>query len=84
MKAITLTILCGIMVFLGYLIGNNRAITVENQRDRLADYIHEYSDMQFEGTKRSLRDAVAKFEAQDNEAGDMGFVMESNQWYFAY
>ena len=72
------------MVFLGYLIGNNRAITAENQRDRLADYIHEYSDMQYEGTQRSLKDAVAIFESQDNKAGDMGFVMESNNWYFAY
>lgn len=84
MKTIAIISLSAIMMFFGYLIGNNKAIEAECQRDRLADYIHEYSDMQYEGTKRSLKDAVAVFEQQDNDAGDMGFTMSSNEWCFAY
>jgi hypothetical protein len=92
----TLIVICGIFT-LGYLAGSHKATYIEGQRDRLADYIHQYADMQaewewvsnkesvsHEDSLCSILSAVNAWEEEDNNAGDLGFTMNSRNWYFAY
>lgn len=84
-------------ITIGVLIGSVRATKLQCQRDRLADYIHQYADMQaewewvskkdsvaYEDSLCSLLNAVNAWEEEDNNAGDLGFTMNSRNWYFAY
>ena len=58
----------------------------QGQRDRLSDYIREYTDMQYSNDTVSM--TVAEFvkseEIMDNNCDDLGFKMKFDNWYFAY
>lgn len=76
-------------VFVGYVIANIGTIEAKNQRDRLADYVHQYMDSQYEASLDStqlisLEEAIKSCQEEDNSHGDLGFYMDSDNWSFAY
>lgn len=74
---------------LGYSSVNKDYETARNQRDRLADYIRIYEDMQADGfdacdsTDYFLHDFIDKIEHEDNMYKDMP-PMNIDDWGYAY
>lgn len=79
-----------VWLFIGYVIANIGTIEAQNQRDRLADYIHQYMDTQYECSINPnykalpLEEAIKAYEEEDNSYGNLGFYMNSDSWAFAY
>jgi hypothetical protein len=48
------------------------------------EWVSNKESVSYEDSLCSLLSAVNAWEEEDNNAGDLGFTMNSRNWYFAY